>query len=494
MKRRLENKPYFIILIGVFYLFSVIDTYYPVLKISDLNLPAPIWIIVIHILLYIVIRFILPKFTKYSLLLLYLDTIYLFYGSLQFFLKENISFLSHYRYLLPLLLCIAILIYFIIKRSTTSFSRLFLYLNTVLSIFVLMEIGKVAIKHSPNNVGLSVFQKKDPVISAAICDTCLKPDIYFIIFDGYSASRTLKDYWNYNNNSLDSFFRQHGFYYSWNSRSNYNFTPYSVGSILNMDYHSSKPDQVNLRQFCKGIATMKPNRVCEILQKNNYAIINQSYFPLPNEKPALDISYAANKKRVFISQTLWAKVQADIGWNFPWLKPSVPIKDFIALGKIQQTQIRKAYDILLKASARKNQQPVFVYTHFLIPHEPYLYDSTGNATPDTTWFYTKKGKEGYLSQLKYTNTIIKDVVTHLKNEGDRPRVIIIQSDHGYRFFDNKELQHLEFNNLNAIYFPDKEYSQLYDSITSINTFPVIFNKYFHASIPLLKDSSIYIRH
>ncbi|MDQ3277751.1 MAG: hypothetical protein M3Q06_05465, partial [Bacteroidota bacterium] len=49
-----------------------------------------------------------------------------------------------------------------------------------------------------------------------------------------------------------------------------------------------------------------------------------------------------------------------------------------------------------------------------------------------------------------------------------------------------------FRNLNAYYFSDKDYGMLYDSISPVNTFRVVLNKYFSQSFPLLKDSSFYL--
>jgi hypothetical protein len=41
--------------------------------------------------------------------------------------------------------------------------------------------------------------------------------------------------------------------------------------------------------------------------------------------------------------------------------------------------------------------------------------------------------------------------------------------------------------LNAIYMPRKNYDILYDSITPVNTFRVIFNSYFSQNYELLDD-------
>jgi hypothetical protein len=50
----------------------------------------------------------------------------------------------------------------------------------------------------------------------------------------------------------------------------------------------------------------------------------------------------------------------------------------------------------------------------------------------------------------------------------------------------------QFPNLNAIYFPDKNYKDLYSEMSPVNTFRVIFNNYFGQHLPLLKDSSVFV--
>jgi hypothetical protein len=72
-------------------------------------------------------------------------------------------------------------------------------------------------------------------------------------------------------------------------------------------------------------------------------------------------------------------------------------------------------------------------------------------------------------------------------------VIILEGDHGYRFYEKKD-RLKEFRNLNAYYFSDRDYRSLSDSISPVNTFRVVLNKYFCNSLPLLKDSSIYLIH
>jgi len=79
------------------------------------------------------------------------------------------------------------------------------------------------------------------------------------------------------------------------------------------------------------------------------------------------------------------------------------------------------------------------------------------------------------------------------NDTARKKIVIIEGDHGYREYLQRSKMPEIFRNLNAYWFPDKNYSTLYDGISPVNTFRVVFNQYFHKYFPLLPDSSVYIK-
>ena len=82
-------------------------------------------------------------------------------------------------------------------------------------------------------------------------------------------------------------------------------------------------------------------------------------------------------------------------------------------------------------------------------------------------------------------------MTRLINEikkVDKDAIIIMHSDHG--LLEN-EILNGRLANLFAIYFPDKDYSSLYPTITPINIFRVVLDKYFSAGLGLLPDNSYY---
>jgi hypothetical protein len=62
-------------------------------------------------------------------------------------------------------------------------------------------------------------------------------------------------------------------------------------------------------------------------------------------------------------------------------------------------------------------------------------------------------------------------------------------DHGFREHQEKNFQ---FRNLNAVYISSGNYSEFYDTVTNVNEYRVLFNTLFKASLPLKKDSTIFL--
>jgi hypothetical protein len=101
--------------------------------------------------------------------------------------------------------------------------------------------------------------------------------------------------------------------------------------------------------------------------------------------------------------------------------------------------------------------------------------------------------------MKYVNKRVIEVVDNLlANSAQRP-IIILQADHGVRWrLDGKQperntpkIYKEAFSILNSYYLPGYDYSQLYDSITPVNTFRVVLNHYFGTDLELLEDESYF---
>ena len=83
------------------------------------------------------------------------------------------------------------------------------------------------------------------------------------------------------------------------------------------------------------------------------------------------------------------------------------------------------------------------------------------------------------------------LVTAIRHNTQNKAAIILMGDHGFRYHE-KQYLHQNYQNLNAVYLPGGDYHQLYDSITCVNQFRTVLNSLFGQSIPLLKDSTVFL--
>jgi len=63
---------------------------------------------------------------------------------------------------------------------------------------------------------------------------------------------------------------------------------------------------------------------------------------------------------------------------------------------------------------------------------------------------------------------------------------------GFYIADSSLSNKTMFLNLNAIFFPGRDYSGVYPGISNVNLFRLVLNKHFGQQLPLLKDSTIYL--
>ncbi|HXB96005.1 MAG TPA: sulfatase-like hydrolase/transferase, partial [Puia sp.] len=144
----------------------------------------------------------------------------------------------------------------------------------------------------------------------------------------------------------------------------------------------------------------------------------------------------------------------------------------------------------MQVSALPDHRPRFVYTHVMMPHEPFLFDSL------LRWRSVKEIRmpaprlKDYLGYLPYTNSRIRQLITTIKKNTGGKAVILFMSDHGFRYWEEHIPDSVFFRNQNAVYFPDGNYSGFYDNISNVNQFRLVFDKLFHLELPLLKDSTI----
>jgi hypothetical protein len=132
-----------------------------------------------------------------------------------------------------------------------------------------------------------------------------------------------------------------------------------------------------------------------------------------------------------------------------------------------------------------------VVAHVLLPHPAYVFDRDGSYLPSAESRAMGEA-ETWQRQFEYTNSRIRSFLEPLLAlpEAERP-IVILQADEGHRFaaavdeagdFDwstasGEELE-IKFGILNAWYVPGGIDLALEPDQTAINTFPILFGRYF----------------
>ena len=399
-------------------------------------------------------------------------------------------FFTRNSFLLSSGLLLLIAIFVLVKKSKRRFSRLYLFLNILLLVYVVTDSGWLVVKvlHPPVNP-LSVYAsgKDEPALS---CTGCSRPNVYFLLFDEYAGSLSLKEQYHFDND-LDNFLLKQGFHINEQSSSNYNLTPFSMASVLNMSYIEGikTPLHIESQDYMNTYRLIRDSRVVSLFSKEGYDIKNLSIFDLAGQPTRAWQSFLPLDTRLITARTLAQRLERH--WN-SLLIGYLGIKHFVVRDYMKYEAVNEEF--LQKAASEADQkggQPKFVYAHIMMPHFPYLFDSLGRRRSDSAIYSDLHANPSaaYLGYLRYTNGRMETLVGHIRQK-DPDAVILLCGDHGYRGAANWQDPSFLFQNLNAVYFPDHVYTAWSGKVSFVNQFRIVFNQLFETGYPLLKDSSI----
>jgi len=480
----LKNKPLFLLLLPVFFVLHGFTSYYGLIPAPGALLLALIYTgsaLVIAFLCWLFYR----NFIKASLAAFTLMGYQFFFGSIQDLSGKYFagSFITRYSFLLPLSLLLFLLLFIVLKKRKRSFQKTVYFLNILLLLFVMIDCGWL--------ISRAAAPQQRPAMTGIKCDPCKKPDIFFIILDEYTSNTALEEKFGHDNSPFENELQQRGFHIISNGRSNYNYTPFSIASLLNMDYldlNMKTKGQGNL-QYCYQM--IRNSRVLQFFQANDYKFYNYSVFDFPRQPAISPDDFLPLRTKLITSQTFLSRIRKDILFN-------------IGTGKFNLDQINKKiiyshqhnneeFSALTLAAAKKAPSPKFVYTHLMMPHHPYYFDRNGKPLAfDSLREGKQVNKQNYVEYLLYCNKKILALTDSLLKASSSPPVIILLGDHGFRYFTAKEDHRYCFMTFGAVYLPGRDYRYFYNDMSAVNIFPVILNTQFGQQLPLRKDSTVYL--
>lgn len=320
----------------------------------------------------------------------------------------------------------------------------------------------------------------------------LAPDIYYIVVDAYARDDILKEIYSFDNSTFLSYLTERGFYVANESVSNYPQTSLSLSSSLNFMYLdkivAKTGTELDEREPLR--IMIKHNKVIELLRDRGYTVVAFESGYEDSELRDADL-YMAPPNR----------------WNLSAFQEA--LLTLTPLSVFEKTWFdfrrdRIGYAFGHMADAAQIDGPTLTFVHVLVPHWPFIFGEDGEPIhpPKSIGmradYEYEEFIERYRDQLVFVNRQLRMVIDQVLSRSSDPPIIILQADHGpdakldyggWRI--EKTYLPERMSILSAYYFPDRDYRSLYESITPVNTFRVIFNSYFDADYELLQDRSYF---
>lgn len=328
------------------------------------------------------------------------------------------------------------------------------------------------------------------------------PDIYYLIFDRYAHNLTLQEMYGFDNSEFTNYLTEKGFYVVEESKSNYPKTSHSLASSLNFRYLGEFSEQIGEESsdlLPLGLA-IEDNQLVQFLKGSGY-----SYYHLGSWWA--ETQHNQNATKSYIYQPMGLQIK-ELNLKLMELTMLKPVLSLVGTDKWEtelsfhgRARATTLYQLENLNKIAKIKGPKFIFAHVLMPHDPYVFDRDGNykSGDEEAQISTV---ENYLEQLQYTNKRIRELVDNIMINSPTPPIIIIQADEGPHPLVEKEGKHVDaweeateselnekFRILNAIYYPDQDYAALYPTVTPVNTFRLVLNKYFSSELPILPDKS-----
>jgi len=411
----------------------------------------------------------------------------------------------------------------ILSRTSAlpEITRILNWISLLLLLFPLITlgvdyIGDLSDQPEAQNVGLS------PIVNDKLSNEPPSeiPDIYFIILDGYARADTLAEIYSYNNQPLLNFLAERGFFIAEHSFANYHHTALSLSTTLNMTYIKDLLGEEGIKSYdyWKIVDHIHNNRVFSLASDAGYQLV------------AFDSGYAVTAVHR-VDHFMTPKITAPTGSATDIASKNQIEVDFFETRLLETTALRPLLPLIFKhfaedpgyedhrqhilytfsnlAAFAKEEGAYFVFVHILAPHPPFVFDARGQSVFNWRPYTVSDGSHwvggigtraayiaGYRDQISYLNSLLMDAIDEILTQSETPPVIIIQGDHGPgAYFEwqsvNKTNLLERMTILNAIYFPGGDQGWLYPSISPVNTFNAVFNRYLNQEFELADDRSYF---
>ena len=397
-------------------------------------------------------------------------------------------------------------------RSERFFEQVTFPLNLVSLAMILLQIATLYSHHTyrsierlPINGGALASPITEPV--PKVKDSRERPDIYYIIPDGYSSDGWLQSAMGYDNSEFTEALKARGFEVVGHAQANYASTMASLASTLNMRYNINLTELSDIDYLRLSIANSEVARyllqlgytyvqlLSGHLIPSSIADINLDFTPSgpvdiridENDLEMVFRGATQNRQSVTEIRRFYQQSPAHLYFWTTLLKPfASPLYRLLQLDKTisyHRYAPERFLDTLAEiSSVAAMPEATFTFVHLMKPHQPAVFDRYGNIINMT---YVPK-RRVHLSEFEFVNKKYLEMIDEILEASQHQPIIIFQADHGsmYGVTDTSDDRLIHFDIYFAYYLPDQYSLDLPHRHTNINTFPLILNSVFDADFDL----------
>ena len=396
--------------------------------------------------------------------------------------------IGRHRYLFPIWLLLFVVGSWWVLKKISKPVRWTRPLNVLLLLMMVAPVGQIG-WYQIRGYNLRPEQSVNSQVPAQTGTGSERPDVYYIILDGYSRQDIIQKLYNYDITPFIEGLEDLGFMLPDCAQSNYAHTALSLASSLNMDYMiniESKPhegDHFLDSQLYGGY--IKSSAVMKQFRELGYQVVTFSTIYLFTDVTNADVYIASNNNPLAINDPRVTLTDFEV----LFLRTTAlrvlteSTEAFIApLQKQLKSPEEATYDRLnFQFDSLENIPELpgnkFVFAHIAAPHAPFVF------APDGSFQVSPNQATGYAPEIQYINQRMMEILKKIIATSKVPPVIIIQGDHGWNLDYRMQI-------LNAYYLPGAK-DLVYPTLTPVNSFRIVFNHYFDLQYPLVQDVSYY---
>ncbi|KAA3440179.1 sulfatase-like hydrolase/transferase [Rufibacter hautae] len=504
-------------LFPVLFLFAYNSSYIPF---SELLIPT-LAVLFSSVLLLFTAKLFLPTWQKAGILV---STWWLLFFSYQAQRVQIMSWFgeasARHSYVLSVNLLLLLAIFLILRKSKSSLYPLSRILNVFAGILVIFPVSQILYFQGSHLVSKASIQPiNQRKIQGLGTRPSQRPDIVYIILDGFGRPDNLQKSYNIDLEEFTKFLKAEGFLLPNQSSANYARTAASLASSLNFDYLQNLPGYHPKLTYLDLHKITEEATVLRLLRKEQYQLFGfatgfgnaeltklATYLsPFTQPSPLREMLFSMSPLQIIEENAMLYRQYVDLKTKLFHYKEAPADK-----GKRHYELIQFALDNVPHYVGLEN--PSFVFADIFVGHPPFVFNEQGNYQKPTSKQENfiadgsdlipsyPGGKEAYMqqyrSQLLFLNKRIMTLVERIKQQAKRPTIIILQGDHGpganfHQEDATKSNLRERFAIFNAIYLSGKNAPPLPTDLTPVNTFRILLNQYFQTKLPLLPNRQFY---